>query len=122
VKHRIARWAADKEFVEVRDLFSVTTFLHLGNFLAADDGGDLVVRLSPDDEAQARKLDGARPWRTGAPGTPVYTLVPATRVASDDELHRWLDAALAYTSTLEPKERLITKRVLRPSWMDTTDE
>ena len=92
--------------------------LHLGNFLCADDGGDLVLRLSEPDEAAARKLDGASAWNSGGPGTNVYTRVPAKALPDDAALNGWLDKALEHSRTLEPKERLVVKEAKKPSWMD----
>lgn len=117
MKERIARWAADKKYLELREMFGVSTFLHLGNFLAADDGGQLVIRLSAGDEAEARRIRGARLWRSGGPGTAEYTLIPAEALVEDAALHSWLDKALEHVRTLEPKERLIDKDVIRPDFL-----
>lgn len=117
MKDRIARWASGKKYLELREMFGVSTFLHLGNFLAAADGDDLVIRLSQADEAEARKLRGARLWRSGGPGTAEYTLIPAEALAEDAALSAWLDKALEHVSTLEPKERLIDKDVIRPDFL-----
>ena len=117
MKQRIARWATDKSYIELREMFGVATFLHLGNFLAADDGGDLVLRLSGSDENEARRIRDAKPWRSGGPGTAVYTIVPAAALVEETVLAGWLDKALEYVTTLEPKERLINKSVIRPDFL-----
>lgn len=116
MRERIARWASDKPFVEAREMFGLTTFLHLGNFLAADDGGDLVIRLDEDAQSEARRLPKARMWRSGAPGSAEYTLIPADAL-DDEALSGWLDRALAHVETLEPKERLINKSVMKPDFL-----
>jgi hypothetical protein len=116
VKDRIARWAAGKPFIEDRSVFDVRTFLHLGSFFAADDGGDLVLRLSPQDHEEALQMPGAKPWRAGPPGRPVYAKIPAAAVAEDAALHAWLERALAFVSKLPPKERLLSKGVHVPEW------
>ncbi len=118
MRERIAHWAAGEEFVEAREIFGTTTFLYLGNFMAADDGGDLVVRLSLEDEGEALRINGAARWRTGAFGTPEYTKLPAHAVTSDEQLHAWLEKALTYSKTLEPKDRLLTKKVIIPAWKE----
>lgn len=117
MKDRIARWALDKPYIEVREMFSMTAFLHLGNFLAADDAGDLVIRLAASEQSEARQLPGAKPWRAGGPGTAEYTRLPAAALTDATVLHQWLDRALAHSKTLEPKERLINKPVLRPDFL-----
>lgn len=118
MRDRIARWAMEQEFVEAREMFGITTFLHKGNFFAADDAGHLVVRLAPEDEAEARKIAGSKPWNSGGPGTNVYTRILASQVPNDDALAEWLEKALAYVGTLEPKERLVTKTPKKPDWME----
>ena len=118
MKERIARWAAEQAYLEHREMFGVSTFLHLGNFLAADDGGDLVIRLAGADETEARRLSGAGMWRAAGPGTAEYTKIPAAAIPDDESLHAWLDKALSHVQTLEPKERLINKAVLRPAFLD----
>jgi TfoX/Sxy family transcriptional regulator of competence genes len=117
MRDRILRWASDKEFLEMRHIFGVDNFLHLGNFLAANDGGELIVRLSEADEKEALKIPGSRPWRSGAVGTNVYTLIPASAVAQEAELNAWLDRALEHVKGLEPKERLVNKSVIRPDFL-----
>ena len=117
MKDRIARWALDKPYIEVREMFGMTTFLHLGNFLAADDAGDLVIRLAASEESEARHLPGAKAWRAGAPGTATYTRIPAAALTDATALNQWLDRALTHSQTLEPKERLINKPVLRPDFL-----
>lgn len=118
MRDRILGWAAEKEYIELRHIFGVDNFLYLGNFLAADDGGDLVVRLGEAEEKEALRIPGSRPWRSGGPGTNVYVLVPGPAVTEDGELHRWLDHALEHASKLEPKERLVNKQVIRPAFLD----
>jgi hypothetical protein len=117
MRDRILRWASGKEYLEMRHIFGVDNFFHLGNFVAANDVGDLVVRLGEADEKEALRIPGARPWRSGGPGTAVYTLIPPAAVAEDAELHAWLDRALTHVSGLEPKERLVNKAVLRPDFL-----
>ena len=116
MKNRIAVWAADKEYVEVRELFGVTCFLYLGNFMAADDGGHLVVRLSDSDRRDAMQGPRVKDWKTGGTGSPVHTLIPASNVNTDERLQVWLDKAFEYSKTLEAMDKLITQKVACPQW------
>jgi hypothetical protein len=117
LKDRIARWLLDKPYIEVREMFGLTAFLYLGNFMVADDAGDLVIRLDAEAQSEARRMPGAKRWRAGGPGTAEYTCIPATALTDDAVLAQWLDRALAYSRSLEPKERLINKQVLRPDFL-----
>ena len=118
MKDRIARWARDKEWVELRDVFDLPTFFYLGNFLAADDLGNLVVRLGPEGETEALAIPGAEPWRAGPPGSArIYVRLSSESVSEDEVLHAWLDRAVAYVSTLPAKERLVTKKVAIPDFL-----
>jgi hypothetical protein len=117
LKDRIARWALEKPYIEVREMFGLTAFLYLGNFMVADDAGDLVIRLDAAAQSEARSLPGARRWRAGGPGTAEYTCIAADALADDAVLAQWLDRALAHAQGLQPKERLLNKQVLRPDFL-----
>jgi hypothetical protein len=116
MRDRIIRWAQDKPYVEARPAFNVESFLHLGNFFAAVDGEGIVLRLAEADHREALALQGARAWRAGPPGRPAYAWIPNAAVASDPQLHAWLEKALQHAAKLPPKDRLLTKGVHVPEW------
>ena len=73
---------------------------------AATFGRSVFIRLSPDDRAEALRLDGAEIWDPrGLGGERETIFFPETILDEPDELRDWLQRGLAYSVTLPPKQR-----------------
>jgi hypothetical protein len=75
-----------------------------GRMYAATFGRSVFVRLSPDDRAEALRLDGAEIWDPrGLGGERETIFFPETILDEPGELRDWLQRGLAYSVTLPPK-------------------
>lgn len=96
--------AAQPELSEKR-MFGGISFLVAGRMSCGVIGEDLVVRLSPEEGAAALAEDGVRPMDfTGRPMKGwIYVAPEAT--ADDAQLAGWVEAGVAFASSLPEKAR-----------------
>jgi len=75
-----------------------------GNMATGLHGGAWFVRVSEDATAELLAIHGAAPFEP-MPGRPMrgYTLLPASVLADDAALDRWIARALEHVATLPPK-------------------
>ena len=97
----------------VKRMFGGQTFLLQGNMLCCVSAKGLMVRVGTKAESEALKrplvarcLGGGRPMAG-------FLLVEPEGVARDADLRSWLEFAVAYVSSLPPKEP--KPRKARPS-------
>lgn len=66
--------------------------------VSAGKGGDLLVRVDPQRSPQLIGLPGARPAEMGAGRAmgPSWISVAGEAIATDEQLHFWIGAALEY--------------------------
>ena len=114
---RLASVAYDEELADrvraalgaVRDVAEIKMFGGLcytvgGNMAVGVNGGDLMVRLDPDDAKAALAEPGARPMDfTGRPMRG-FLFVGPKGLGTETLLQRWIDRGVAYASSLPPKK------------------
>ena len=77
-----------------------------GRMYAATFGRSVFIRLSPEDRAEALRLDGAEIWDPrGLGGERETIFFPETIMDERDELRAWLQRGLAYSLTLPAKKK-----------------
>jgi TfoX/Sxy family transcriptional regulator of competence genes len=92
------------EGVEEKKMFGGIAFMLGGNMVCGVIRDDLMVRVGPDNEEAALDRTGARPMDfAGRPMRSMVFVGPAG-CASDADLRDWLDLALAFATTLPPKQ------------------
>lgn len=86
-------------------MFGGIAFMLAGNMAVGVIGGDLMVRLDPEDAQKALREPHARPMDfTGKPmKNMVY--VDAEGTASDEGLAGWVEAGADYAASLPPKRK-----------------
>jgi TfoX/Sxy family transcriptional regulator of competence genes len=85
-----------------KKMFGGLAFLLQGNMCCGVLGDEMIVRVGPDQDADALAQPGARPFDiTGRPMSG-WILVTADAAASTDTLIEWVDRALAFVTTLPP--------------------
>ncbi len=84
-------------------MFGGLAFLLGGHLAVGVHGDELIVRLSPDDTAEALARPGVRAF--DMTGRPVrgWVLVAPTALAEDQALDDWIGQGLAFAATLPPK-------------------
>lgn len=83
-----------------KKMFGGLAFLLRGNMCCGVYGDDLIVRVGPDQDADALAQPGARPFDiTGRPMSG-WILVGPEATASIDALVEWVDRALSFVATL----------------------
>ena len=96
-------FSADDGFEE-KKMFGGLAFMLGGNMVCGITKDDLMARIGPDAHEAALERPGARPMDfTGRPMKGIVFVGPEG-YASDDDLRSWLEATLAFATTLPPKE------------------
>ena len=96
VRDRVAGEAGLQE----RQMFGGLGFLLDGNMAVGVMREELLVRLDPDDAADAIAQPGVRPMEMGGRQSKGWVLVA---VESDDELAGWVRKGVAFARSLPPK-------------------
>jgi TfoX/Sxy family transcriptional regulator of competence genes len=95
--------SAIPHFTEMK-MFGGLAFLHQGNMVLGVVKDDLMARVGAEAHGDALRQPGARPMDfSGRPMVGMVFVGPAgTR--SDRDLRAWVDRAMAYARTMEPKK------------------
>ncbi len=97
-----------------KKMFGGLAFLLRGNMCCGVHGDDLIVRVGPDQDADALAQPGARPFDiTGRPMSG-WILVGPEATASTDALIEWVDRALAFVEALPPGGTAKPKSTAKP--------
>jgi hypothetical protein len=103
---RVRDLLAPRSAVEERNMFGSLCFMVGGNLaVCARRGGDLLVRMEPEDAEVACAEDGVEmaemgPRRRRMKG---WVFVSAERIADDAELAEWVDTGADFAASLPPK-------------------
>jgi TfoX/Sxy family transcriptional regulator of competence genes len=93
----------DRDDLSERKMFGGLALMVGGNMCVGVTGDDLMLRLGVDGADTALDEDHTRPMDfTGRPLKGFIYVSPAG-TASDADLQRWVDRALAFVETLPPK-------------------
>lgn len=111
--------------VSERKMFGGVAFMVYGNMCVGIVGRDLMVRLGTDEYERALTEPFVRPMDfTGKP-LKGFVYVDAEGIETNKQLDAWLDRALAFISTLPPKEegaKTSTKKVAKTSKTSKTSK
>ena len=102
--------------ITLRKMFGCLVGMVNGRMYAATFGRSVFVRLSPEDRAEALRLDGAEVWDPRGLGRERETIfLPESILDEREELRDWLRRGLAYSASLpaKPTKRPAT-RVSKP--------
>jgi TfoX/Sxy family transcriptional regulator of competence genes len=99
---RVRALLARRDDVAERPMFGGLTFMVSGHMCCGVHGGELIVRLRPDDEGAALAHPHTRPMDfTARPMRGFVTIAPEG--LKDPALRRWIDLAVDYIETRPPK-------------------
>ena len=89
--------------VEEKKMFGGVGFLVHGNMACGVNGNDLIVRVGPDQYAQALQQPHTKVFDlTGKPMTGWIVVIPSG-VATDADLEKWVIQGLEFAKTLPAK-------------------
>ena len=90
--------------VDRRKMFGYPCAFVNGNMFAGVHQGDIVVRLSPEKQAELAAIDGAKPFAPMGRTMREYTCVPESMLADAQQLGSWLDEGFRFAAGLPVKE------------------
>jgi TfoX/Sxy family transcriptional regulator of competence genes len=95
---------------EIRKMFGYPAGFLRGNMFTGLFQEDMILRMSPEDRADAGK-QGAKSFEP-MPGRPMkeYIVVPPRVLDSPGELKKWLAKSVSFARTLPPKARKPAKQ------------
>lgn len=88
-----------------KKMFGGLSFLISGNLCCGVMGADLLARVGPDAAGSALAEPATRPFDMGRGPSQGWVVVSPDGIATDQALRAWVDRALAYATSLPPKER-----------------
>jgi TfoX/Sxy family transcriptional regulator of competence genes len=101
---RVRSILAQRSGLSERKMFGGLAFMIDGHMCCGVLNTDLMLRLSPESVVLALQQPNTRPMDfTGKPMKSML-FVDAIGTDSDEALHAWVDAALAFVLTLPPKK------------------
>jgi hypothetical protein len=99
------RAALDARTFTEQKMFGGTCFMLNGNMLIGTSKRGLLVRVGKAAHAAAVARPHARPMEMGGRAMEGYVHVAPEGTATETDLARWLDLALAFVETLPPKSK-----------------
>ncbi|MET9418006.1 TfoX/Sxy family protein [Streptomyces klenkii] len=99
---RVQELLEETDAVVAKKMFGGLVFMVRGNTAVGVVGDDLLVRVAPDDTAQALARPGARPYEFRGRISKGWILV-AGEVLDDDVLDAWLQLGREAAAGLPPK-------------------
>jgi len=100
---RVRALLASRPDVTERRMFGGVAFMVAGNMLGGVNKDHLMLRVGPDQHAEALRQPHAGPMDfTGRPMRGYVTVRPEG-YAADADLERWVETALAFVTTLPPR-------------------
>ena len=101
---RVRDLLAAREGLTERKMFGGIGFMIGGNMACgASSGGDLIVRVDPEDYERALGEPGVREFDMTGRRMRGWILVDPGSVADDESLVGWVDAGADFASSLPPK-------------------
>jgi hypothetical protein len=100
---RVLEVLGDNPEISERKMFGGIAFMLSGNMAVGVSGDELMVRIDPDDQAEALTRPAVRPFdMTGRP-MKGWILVGAEGIAEDADLEGWVSKGLDFAGSLPPK-------------------
>lgn len=108
---RFTAIATELRTAERRQMFGYPCLFVGGNLVTGLHQASWFVRVAEADRTELMALPGAGPF-TPMPGRPMgrYVVLPASIVADDTALRRWVDRAIAFGRSLPAKAPKAKKR------------
>ncbi len=100
---RIRVQLAGRETVHEQKMFGGIAFMDRGNMVVGITRDELMARVSADGMDRYLGEPGAHPMRMGERTMAGMLGVSPEGVATDAQLHAWIDRCLAFTDTLPAK-------------------
>ena len=98
------REALPDEGIEERKMFGGLAFMLGGNMVCGITRDDFMVRVGPDNHEAALERTGARPMDFAGRPMRGMVFVDAAGYTSDLQLNEWVELALAFGTSLPPKQ------------------
>jgi len=100
---RIREYLAARPDIAEKRMFGGLAFMWQGNMLCGVDARHLMVRVGPEQYAEA--LAHPHASEMDLTGRPMkgWVLVSAPGIESDEAFEQWLQMAITFVSTLPPK-------------------
>ena len=89
--------------VTTRKMFGGFAVMWRGNMLAGVTGDDLMVRVGPDGFEEALAQPGAQEMMFTGKSMRGMVTVRADHLATEDQVARWVERAVAFVQTLPAK-------------------
>ena len=103
LSERVRALLEPQDAVTEKKMFGGLAFMLRGNMCCGVLKDELILRLGPEGGDRALDEPHTRPMDfTGRPMSNFVIVTPEGH-ASEEELERWVDRAVSYTSTLPPK-------------------
>lgn len=103
--------------IEPKKMFGGICFMHRGNMLCGIDGQRLMVRVGPDQHAQALSLKHASVMDITGKPMKGFIFVSPNGTKSVSDLKKWLKLGLNFTSSLPPKKSKRLKKEKGPTFL-----
>ena len=100
---RVRRALARRRNVQEKKMFGGVGFLLHGNMLVGVWKDSLIVRLGPEEGEEALKEPHVSEFNITGRAMKGWVLVAAPGVEDDDQLHGWIQKAVAFVGTLPAK-------------------
>jgi len=100
---RIRKALANKRGVEEKKMFGGIGFLLNGNLLVGVWKDSLIVRLDPEESADALKAPHVKPFDVTGKPMKGWILVEPAGLEDDDQLRGWIDQAAKFVKSLRKK-------------------
>ena len=97
IEEAVTTWGATR-----KKMFGGTGYMLNGNMLAGVYGDSLIVRLSPEEGAEALKVPHVRPFDISKNPMSGWVMVGPEGL-DDESLEEWLEQARDFVVTLPPK-------------------
>lgn len=91
------------EPVREQRMFGGLAWMVAGNMAVATSADDLMVRVGPDGMSDALALPHSGPMVMGERTMGGFVLVDPPGLASDADLHAWIERGVAFARSLPPK-------------------
>jgi TfoX/Sxy family transcriptional regulator of competence genes len=100
---RVRERLSDNPEISERRMFGGIAFMLSGNMAVGVSKDDLMVRIDPDEQAEALAQPGVRVFDMSGRPMKGWILVAPEATEEDSGLQRWIEAGLDFAGSLPPK-------------------
>jgi TfoX/Sxy family transcriptional regulator of competence genes len=102
---RVEELLEDHEGFEKKKMFGGICWLYRGNMCAGIWKDSLIVRCGPEYQRELMGRSHVKPFDITGKAMADWILVTPEGFDGDDELKRWIDYGIRFSSTLPPKSK-----------------